>query len=97
MLNAQLTDKERQQFQAIAGQLNWASSQTRPHISYQACEISTSVKNATINDFKTAHKSIRKPKNSEVILETSGHTGKVGPRTQDPKVGPGTQDPKVRL
>ena len=68
MPNAQLTGKQAQQLRVIAGQLKWTSSQTRPHISYQAGEISTSVKDATIYDLKTADKYMRKLESSEVIL-----------------------------
>ena len=38
----------------------WTSSQTRPDLSYQACEVNISIKNATICDSKTANKYIRK-------------------------------------
>ena len=48
--NAQLTGKQVQQLWAIAGQLNWTSSQTRPDISYQGSEISASVKDVTITN-----------------------------------------------
>lgn len=49
MPNVQSIDKEAQ-LQEIAGQLNWTSSKTCPDISYKAYEISTSVKDNTIND-----------------------------------------------
>ena len=96
MLNAQLTDEEGQQFQATAGQLNWTSTQTGPDIGYQACEISTSVKNATIHDFKTANKYTRKLKNSEVIWKFPNLRAYRKSKTQDPQLGPGNQDSKVR-
>ena len=53
----------------LAGQSNRTSSQTRPDISYQACEVSTSIKNATICDLKTANKYIRKLKSLEAVLK----------------------------
>ena len=53
----------------LAGQLNWTSSQTRPDISYQACDVSTSIKNATICDLKPANKYIRKLKSLEAVLK----------------------------
>ena len=56
LLNISLSDKEAQQLRTLAGQLNWTSSQTRPYVSYQACEVSTSIKDATINDLKIANK-----------------------------------------
>ena len=48
MPDAHLTVTEAQQLRTLAGQLNRTSSQTRPDISYQACEVSTSIRNATI-------------------------------------------------
>ena len=70
MWNAKWTinSKEAQHLWAIAGQLNWISWQTRPDISYQVCEISTSVNDTTINDLKMADKYMCKLKNSKVIL-----------------------------
>ena len=43
--------------------------QTRPDISYQASEASTSIKNVTICDLKTANKYMRKLKNLEAVLK----------------------------
>ena len=67
MLDAHLTETEAQRFQTLAGQLNWTSSQTRPDISYQPCEVSTSIKHATVCDLKTANKYIRKVKSLEIV------------------------------
>ena len=69
MPDAHLTETEAQQLHMLARQLNWTSSQTRPDISYQACEVSTSIKNATICDLKTANKYICKLKSLEVVLK----------------------------
>ena len=57
MLNGSLSDKEAQQLHTLAGQLNWTSSQTHPDVSYQAREVSTSIKAA------------RKLKSTEVVLQ----------------------------
>ena len=56
LLNSSLSDKER----GLAGQLNWTLSQTHPDVSYQAWEVSTSIKDATINDLKIADKKYTK-------------------------------------
>ena len=69
LLNSSLSDKEAQQLHTLSGQLNWTLSQTCPDVSYQACEVSTSTEDATINDFKIANKNIRKLKSSEVVLQ----------------------------
>ena len=41
----------------------------RPDVSYQMREVSASIKDATINDFKIANKNIRKLKSTEVVLQ----------------------------
>ena len=69
LLNSSQSDKETQQLRTLAGQLNWTSSQTRPDVSDQACEVSTSIKEATINDLEIAKKNIQKLKNTEVVLQ----------------------------
>ena len=69
MPDVHLTVTEIQQLCTLAGKLNWTSSQTRPGIIYQACEVSTSIKNATICDLKTANKYIRKLQSLEVVLK----------------------------
>ena len=69
LLDSSLSDKEAQQLHTLAGQLNWTSSEMLPDVSYQAREVSTSIKDATINDFKIANKNIRKLKSTEVVLQ----------------------------
>ena len=60
MPDTQSTETETQQLRKLAGQLNQTSSQTRPDNSYQVCEVSASIKNATICDLKTANKYVRR-------------------------------------
>ena len=43
-----LNTEEAWQFRGLAGQLNWTSSQTRPDMSYGACEVSVPVADAKI-------------------------------------------------
>ena len=62
LLNSSQSDKETKQLRTLARQLNWTSSQTRPDVSDQACEVSTSIKKATINDLEIAKKNIQKLK-----------------------------------
>ena len=59
---AQLNKVEARQLRGLAGQLNWIASQTRPDMAYSACEVSVSIKDATINDLIQANKYIRKAK-----------------------------------
>lgn len=53
MSDAQLIETEAQHLCPLSGHLNWTSQQTRPDINYQTCEVSASIKNATIRDLKT--------------------------------------------
>ena len=68
-MNSLLPDKEAQQLHTLAGQLNWTSPQTCPGVSYQACEVSKFIKDATINDLKIANKNIQKLRSTEVVLQ----------------------------
>ena len=45
-----LDSREKRELKAVAGQINRIATQTRSDLAYDACEISTSVKNATIKD-----------------------------------------------
>ena len=66
---AQLTKGEAQQLRGVAGQLNWTSSQTCPDMSFGTCEISTSIKDATISDLIHASKNIRRLKAEQITLQ----------------------------
>ena len=68
--HAKITDSEVQQLRGLAGQI-WGRTlaQTCPDMSYHACEVSTSVKDAKIIDLKNADKAICKLKSSEVTLK----------------------------
>ena len=63
-----LDSKEKRELKAIAGQIDWIATQTRPDSAYDACEISTSAKNATVEDVMQANKVIRKAKSNTVRL-----------------------------
>ena len=45
------------------------SSKTRPNIGYNACEISVSIKDATINDLTQANKYLRKSKSESALIK----------------------------
>ena len=64
-----LTAKESQQLKAVAGQLNWISSQTRPDISFDCCQVSVSCKDATIEDLFKANQNVKKLKSEHVSLQ----------------------------
>ena len=64
-----LTTEEARQLRGLAGQLNWTSSQTRPDMSFGACEVSVSIKDSTVNDLIVANKNIRELKSEKVVLQ----------------------------
>ena len=64
-----LTTEEAWRLRGLARQLNWTSSQTRPDMSFGACEVSVSIKDSTVNDLIVANKNIRKLKSEKVVLQ----------------------------
>ena len=48
----------------MIGQLNWLAGITRPDISYDVCETSTKVKDATIADVLSVNKIVKKVRRS---------------------------------
>ena len=65
-----LTTDEARQLRGLVAKSNRASIQTRPDISFGACEVSTSIKDAQIGDLVNANKNITKLK-SKMIREFS--------------------------
>ena len=68
---AQLTTGEPQNLKGLARQLNWTSSQMHPDMSFGACKISTSIKDATISDLVHDSKNIRKLKAKQIAFQFS--------------------------
>ena len=66
--DAPLNAEQKRNLKSIAGQLLWISSHSRPDISYDVCEVSTSVKDATEREIFTVNKIIRKLKSDEVKI-----------------------------
>lgn len=66
--NDPLNEDESHQLQALAGQLNWLSNQTRPDIAFNTCQISVNMHKATITEIYNANKTINKIKSEKVVL-----------------------------
>ena len=45
-----LSDKEKKKYKSLVGQFIWLSTQTRPDIAFDVCELSTLSKRATVSD-----------------------------------------------
>ena len=67
--NESLLPEERYDLKSLGGQLLWASSQTRPDISYEACQISNMGKNPTIKNIHNANKALSKLKSKKVEIK----------------------------
>ena len=63
-----LSDEEFKELRATVGQLLWVSGQTRSDISFDTCQLSSSLKSATVEDQFRANKTIKKLKSTEVKL-----------------------------
>ena len=62
-------EEELLEFRSLIGQMQWLSTQTRPDISFEACQASVSFKDVTYKDIQKANKAIRKVKNDEVKIK----------------------------
>ena len=60
---------EQSLFRTICGQLNWISTQSRPDISFDVCQLSTKLNSATVQDVLTANKVLRKVKQTRLALK----------------------------
>ena len=49
---------QKRELRQTIGRLNWISGQTRPHISFETCEISTNISDAKIGDILKANRII---------------------------------------
>ena len=64
-----LNAEELRTFRGICGKLNWIASQSRPDLSFDACDLSCRIKNAKMEDLLRAVKVIRKAKSSRVSIK----------------------------
>ena len=63
-----ITDKERKLLRAAVGQLNWLAGISRPDLSFDVCQLSTRISQATIRDLIDANKVIRKAKQDQYYV-----------------------------
>ena len=75
---SELSEKEKGEYRAILGQLNWIATQTRPDIAFDVCELSVGYNNATVADILQLNKVIRRVTSDNVrlhfpMLQTISH------------------------
>ena len=63
-----INDKEVSEMRRVLGQLNWVSGKTRPDISFEACQASTRVNEATVKDVTSLNKAVKKLKSDDWSL-----------------------------
>ena len=67
--NSDSSDNEKDKFRALVGQLNWVSTQTRPDISFDVCELSSILEKAKIDDLLRANKVVKYLRSKVVKLQ----------------------------
>ena len=65
-----LTPEEYTQFRSLVGRLNWAVQGTRPDLAFELIDMSTRLKNATINNLLRALKGIKKLKAASSVISS---------------------------
>ena len=66
---ASVTDDETKKLRSALGQLNWLAGISRPEISFDICEASTKVKNATVSDLLGINKLIKLVKEEKTHIK----------------------------
>ena len=64
-----LTEEQKKRLRSLIGQLAWISSQTRPDVAFDVCQLSVNFKNATVKDLMKVNKCIKKLKSENVFLK----------------------------
>ena len=64
----ELTEKEKDEYRALIGQLNWLAIQTRPDVSFETCELHTLLKNATVSELTRLNRLINRTKSSSLSI-----------------------------
>ena len=63
-----VTDEERSMMRSVIGQLNWLAGITRPDLSFEVCQFSSRVKNATVEDIVQLNKVVFRAQKHNVSI-----------------------------
>ena len=64
-----LSPDEQYMYRKIVGQLNWLASQSRPDLSFDVCQLSTKLNQATVHDLIFANKTLKKANSQSLLLK----------------------------
>ena len=64
-----LSPDEQYMYRKIVGQLNWLASQSRPDLSFDVCQLSTKLNQATVHDVIFANKTLKKANSQSLLLK----------------------------
>ena len=66
--NVNLDEKEKKEYRALVGQLNWVATHTRPDISFETCALSSSFYDAKVADLLRLNKLVERVKRESINL-----------------------------
>ena len=66
--SSELSSKEQTEYRALVGQLNWVGTQTRPDVLFDVCDLSVSLKTATVGDILRLNKVVSRLNTDHVKL-----------------------------
>ena len=66
--DALLTEDEKRKFRSIVGQLSWISTQTRPDVAFDICELSQLYSRANVGDLVRVNKTVQRVKTDPIKL-----------------------------
>ena len=63
-----MNEHELHDLRSVIGQLGWIAGQTRPDLAFDLCDLSSRIKNATVQDLLRANKVVIKAKSEHIVL-----------------------------
>ena len=74
--DVKISDEEVSELRKIIGQLNWLATQTRPDLSYDISDLSSTLKNKNVDCIKQVNKTVKKAKKekSQIVIPDLGTT-----------------------